>query len=58
MRKDYVEINNDLFEVVLSVDEPKIEIGEVNWWVVTQGFSPTPFSDCSLKNDNIDFFSR
>ena len=58
MGKDYVEINDDFFEVVWSVDGLGIEIGEVNWRVVTQRFSPTPFSDCSLKNGNIDFFSR
>jgi hypothetical protein len=36
MRKDYLEINDDFFEVVWSADGLRIEINEVNWRVVSQ----------------------
>jgi len=58
MRKDYVEIDDDLFEVRLLVGGRGIGVGEANWRVVTQRFSPALFSGSSLKNDNIGFFSR
>jgi hypothetical protein len=36
MRKDYIEMNSDFFEIVWSADGLGIEIGEVNWRVVSQ----------------------
>ena len=58
MRKDYVEINDDLFGVRLLAGGRGIGVGEANWRVETQRFSPVLFSGSSLKNDNIVFFSR